>query len=55
MVLLGLEYGGISHPWDSAIVLCLIIFGAVTIGLFFVVESRLAPYPLMPLSIFAKR
>jgi EmrB/QacA subfamily drug resistance transporter len=55
MVLLGLEYGGIAHPWDSAIVLCLIIFGVVTIGLFFVIESRLAPYPLMPLSIFSKR
>ncbi|KAJ4382643.1 hypothetical protein N0V86_001865 [Didymella sp. IMI 355093] len=55
MVLLGLEYGGISHPWGSAIVLCLIIFGVVTIGLFFVVESRLAPYPLMPMSIFSKR
>lgn len=55
MVLLGLEYGGIAHPWKSAIVLCLIIFGAVTIGLFFVIESRLAPYPLMPLSIFSKR
>ncbi|KAJ4359342.1 hypothetical protein N0V95_002266 [Ascochyta clinopodiicola] len=55
MVLLGLEYGGISHPWTSAIVLCLIIFGVVIIGLFFVVESRLAPYPLMPLSIFSKR
>ncbi|KAF3001897.1 hypothetical protein E8E13_006092 [Curvularia kusanoi] len=55
MFLLGLEYGGVSHPWDSAIVLCLIIFGVVTICLFFVVESRLAPYPLMPLSILSKR
>ncbi|KZM24460.1 uncharacterized protein EKO05_0001973 [Ascochyta rabiei] len=55
MVLLGLEYGGIAHPWASAIVLCLIIFGVLIIALFFVVESRLAPYPLMPLSIFSKR
>ncbi|KAF1359528.1 MFS general substrate transporter [Lizonia empirigonia] len=55
MVLLGLEYGGISHPWGSAIVLCLIIFGVVTIVLFFVIEARLAPYPLMPMSIFSKR
>lgn len=55
MVLLGLEYGGISHPWSSAIVLCLIIFGVVTIVLFFVIEARLAPYPLMPMSIFSKR
>jgi MFS family permease len=55
MVLLGLEFGGISHPWNSPIVICLIVFGVVVIGLFFVVESRLAPYPLMPLSVFSKR
>lgn len=55
MVLLGLEYGGITHPWVSAIVLCLIIFGVVVIGLFFVIEWRVAPYPLMPLALFSKR
>ncbi|KAH7087150.1 major facilitator superfamily-domain-containing protein [Paraphoma chrysanthemicola] len=55
MLLLGLEFGGIAHPWDSAIVLCLIIFGAVVIGLFFLVEWRIAPYPLMPLELFSKR
>lgn len=55
MLLLGLEFGGITHPWDSAIVLCLIIFGAVVIGLFFLIEWRVAPYPLMPLDLFSKR
>ncbi|CAE7202609.1 hypothetical protein P3342_010893 [Pyrenophora teres f. teres] len=55
MLLLGLEFGGITHPWDSATVLCLIIFGAVVIGIFFVIEWRVAPYPLMPLSLFSKR
>ncbi|KAH7076944.1 major facilitator superfamily-domain-containing protein [Paraphoma chrysanthemicola] len=55
MLLLGLEFGGIAHPWDSAIVLCLIIFGAVVIGLFFLIEWRIAPYPLMPLELFSKR
>jgi Na+/melibiose symporter-like transporter len=55
MVLLGLEFGGISHPWASATVLCLIIFGAVVIALFFVIEWRVAPYPLMPLALFSKR
>jgi hypothetical protein len=55
MVLLGLEFGGISHPWASATVLCLIIFGVVLIALFFVIEWRVAPYPLMPLDLFAKR
>ncbi|EOA89022.1 uncharacterized protein SETTUDRAFT_168220 [Exserohilum turcica Et28A] len=55
MLLLGLEYGGITHPWDSATVLCLIIFGAVMIGVFFLIEWRLAPYPLMPLELLSKR
>jgi len=55
MVLLGLEFGGVTFPWDSATVICLIVFGVVTIGLFFLVEHRLAPYPLMPLDLFFKR
>lgn len=55
MVLLGLEFGGVTFPWNSATVICLIVFGVITIGLFFVVEHRLAPYPLMPLDLFSKR
>ena len=55
MLLLGLEFGGISHPWDSATVLCLIIFGFITIGIFFLIEWRVAPYPLMPLDLFSRR
>lgn len=55
MLLLGLEFGGVSFPWSSATVICLIVFGAVTIGLFFIIEHRIAPYPLMPLDLFSKR
>ncbi|KAF2252783.1 multidrug resistance protein fnx1 [Trematosphaeria pertusa] len=55
MLLLGLEFGGVTFPWKSATVICLIVFGVVTIGLFFLVEHRLAPYPLMPLDLFSKR
>ncbi|KAL5116961.1 hypothetical protein ACEQ8H_005179 [Pleosporales sp. CAS-2024a] len=55
MVLLGLEFGGITYPWSSAIVLCLIIFGGVVVAIFFIIEWRIAPYPLMPLSLFSKR
>ncbi|OSS49741.1 hypothetical protein B5807_05918 [Epicoccum nigrum] len=55
MFLLGLEWGGITYPWDSATVLCLLIFGVVTMCLFLLIEARLAPYPLMPLGIFSKR
>lgn len=55
MFLLGLEYGGITYPWKSVTVLCLIIFGVVVIGIFFLIEWRVAPYPLMPLELFSKR
>lgn len=55
MFLLGLEYGGVSHPWDSATVVCLIVFGLFTIGLFFLNEWKLAKYPIMPLRIFKYR
>ncbi|KAK4926014.1 hypothetical protein LTR66_016374 [Elasticomyces elasticus] len=52
--LYGFASAGTTHPWDSTFVLCLIIFGAVMIGLFFVVEWRFAKYPIMPPRIFAE-
>lgn len=55
MFLLGLEYGGVTHPWDSATVICLIVFGLLTIGLFFINEWKFAKYPVMPLRIFKRR
>ncbi|KAL9100746.1 MAG: hypothetical protein Q9163_003913 [Psora crenata] len=55
MFLLGLEYGGVSYPWSSATTLCLIVFGIVTIGLFFINEWKLAVYPVMPLRLFKHR
>ena len=50
--LYGFESAGVTHPWDSAFVLCLIIFGAILIGLFFVIEWKVAKYPIMPLRLF---
>lgn len=55
MFLLGLEYGGITYPWDSPIVICLIVFGLATLGLFFLNEWKFARYPIMPLRIFSHR
>ena len=55
MFLLGLEYGGVSYPWASATVICLIIFGLVTIVLFFLNEWKVAIYPVMPLRLFKHR
>ena len=52
MFLLGLEFGGVTFPWKSATVLCLIIFGIFTWVLFFLNEWKLAKYPIIPLHLF---
>ena len=51
MLLLGLNFGGTTFPWDSPKVICLIVFGCLMSILFVYSEGRLAKYPLMPLHI----
>jgi MFS family permease len=55
MILLGLEFGGVTYPWSSATVICLIIFGVLTALLFLLNEWKFARYPVMPLRIFKHR
>lgn len=55
MLLLGLELGGVTYPWGSAKVICLIVFGLVVAGLFVLNEWKFARYPVMPLRIFKFR
>ncbi|POR35682.1 Putative transporter C3H1.06c [Tolypocladium paradoxum] len=55
MLLLGLEFGGVQRPWVSATVICLIVFGVLTIALFILWEGYGAKYPLMPVSLFSHR
>lgn len=55
MFLFGLEFGGVTHPWNSPTVICLIVFGVLTIGLFVLNEWKLARYPIMPLRLFKYR
>ncbi|KAM3064750.1 hypothetical protein ACMFMG_012064 [Clarireedia jacksonii] len=55
MVLMGLQFGGVQFAWKSATVICLIVFGAFTIGLFCIYESRFANYPVIPPRIFRYR
>jgi Major Facilitator Superfamily len=52
MFLLGLEYGGVTYPWASATVICLIIFGILTWVLFLFNEWKLAKYAITPIQIF---
>lgn len=55
MFLFGLEYGGITYPWDSATTICLIVFGVLTYGVFFLIEWKVAKYPIIPLRLFRNR
>ncbi|KAJ2522396.1 hypothetical protein H4217_000781 [Coemansia sp. RSA 1939] len=55
MLMLAMSFGGSSHPWSSPTVLCLIVFGVVTIALFVVVEWRLPTEPIMPMRLFRNR
>lgn len=55
MVLLGLNFGGATFPWDSPKVICLVVFGCLMAILFLFNEGRLARYPIMPLGLFRRR
>lgn len=52
MILLGLDLGGVTYPWSSATIVCLLVFGTIMIGVFFFTQKKLATYPLMPLKVF---
>ncbi|KAJ5187873.1 hypothetical protein N7449_010867 [Penicillium cf. viridicatum] len=55
MLLLGLDFGGVTHPWDSATVICLLVFAGVLLGLFVANEWKLVKYPVIPLVLFHHR
>ncbi|ORY55845.1 major facilitator superfamily-domain-containing protein [Pseudomassariella vexata] len=55
MFLFGLEFGGIIYAWNSPTVICLLVFSVATISVFFLVEHKLAKYPVIPLRLFHKR
>jgi MFS family permease len=55
MILLGLDFGSVTFPWSSVTVVCLIVFGFVTIGVFIMNEWKFAKNPVIPLRLFIKR
>ncbi|KAH8694024.1 putative MFS drug transporter [Talaromyces proteolyticus] len=55
MFLFGLEFGGLDYPWNSATVICLIVFGILTFAIFGLIEWKVAKYPIIPLRIFSNR
>jgi hypothetical protein len=55
MILLGLNFGGVLFPWDSAKVIALLVVGGMMIFAFIYSEKRLAKYPLIPMALFRRR
>ncbi|KAI9815661.1 MAG: hypothetical protein M1826_001970 [Phylliscum demangeonii] len=55
MVLLGLEFGGVTFPWSSATVICLIVCGLLAGVAFVINEWKFARHPIIPLRLFGRR
>ncbi|KAH7233238.1 major facilitator superfamily domain-containing protein, partial [Fusarium tricinctum] len=54
--LYGLEAGsGGLAPWNSALVICLLVFGVLILALFMVWEAKVAKNPIIPIRIFQNR
>jgi MFS family permease len=52
LLLLGIEFGGVTFPWASGPVITLIIAGIAIWIIFFLVEAKVAKYPLVPVRLF---
>jgi hypothetical protein len=55
MLLLGLDFGGVLFPWNSAKVITLLVVGSVMIFAFIYSEKKLAKHPLIPMALFRRR
>ncbi|KAI4144079.1 MAG: hypothetical protein LQ341_002728 [Variospora aurantia] len=55
LLLVGLQLGGTTHPWNSTLVICLLTFGVMTYGIFGFLEWKVALVPLLPLRFFKRR
>jgi EmrB/QacA subfamily drug resistance transporter len=54
-LLLALTWGGITYPWDSGIVIGLLVASGVLTILFIIIEFKFAKEPVIPLSLFRYR
>ncbi|KAJ6072376.1 hypothetical protein N7467_010461 [Penicillium canescens] len=55
MFLLGLQFGGNRYPWDSSVVIGLLLGAAVTFGLFLVWEYRQGDDAMVPFAMLKHR
>ncbi|QDS68149.1 hypothetical protein FKW77_010325 [Venturia effusa] len=51
LLLLGIEFGGVTFPWASGPVIALITGGIVVWVVFFLIEAKVAKYPLVPMRL----
>jgi len=54
MLLVGIAFGGVSYPWKSATVICLITIGALTLITLVIWEWKFATYPFMDRGLFSR-
>jgi len=52
---LGLNWGGISYPWNSPAVIALLVVGGALIPVFICWEIMVARFPICPMSMFKYR
>lgn len=55
LLLLGLTWGGVTHPWTSAAVLVPLILSGVMFALFLVWEAKFATLPIMPMRVLKNK
>lgn len=51
LLLLGIEFGGVTFPWASGPVISLIVGGLAIWVVFFFIEAKVAKYPLVPMRL----
>ncbi|KAJ1895305.1 hypothetical protein LPJ66_004672 [Kickxella alabastrina] len=55
LILLALAWGGREYPWNSAIIICFLVFGVLTGALFIFYEHRVPTEPIIPLHLLHTR
>ncbi|KAJ2018225.1 hypothetical protein GGI14_002451 [Coemansia sp. S680] len=55
MLLLALNWGGKNYAWSSARIVCLLVFSCVSLGLFILIEWKVARQPAVPIELFRIR
>lgn len=55
MLLLGLNFGGLTFSWSSATVINLLVFGVFATFLFIINEWKIVKYPVMPPRLFRSK